>query len=100
MEKNMTIGMRSDAGVMAAMVQLVMNVLTAVMQLAEVPVERLRGYYSRVLERELNIRQTWLLVNAQLAFAFAVLPVESPMLLRAVCCCWFLHAVLKCRREM
>lgn len=72
-------------------------------QLAETvkaPVEMLRSYYSQTLERELNMRQTWLLLNAQAAFLCAVFPVESPILLRAACCVWFLHAVLKCKREL
>lgn len=64
------------------------------------PVEQLRNYYSKVLERELNLHQTWLLVNAQAAFFFAVMPVASPLLLRAACCLWFLHAVVKCGREL
>lgn len=107
MEKNMTIGMRSGAGVVAAVVQFLIvgmrsgaGVMMALAQLAIVPVEQLRGYYGRVLERELNMRQTWLLIQAQLAFACAVLPVESPLLLRAACCGWFLYAVLRCRVEL
>ncbi|MCR5131149.1 MAG: ATP-binding protein [Prevotella sp.] len=64
------------------------------------PVEMLCKYYSDVLERELNLRQTWLLINAQLAFTFAVLPFESPLFLRAAACIWFLHAVLKCREAL
>ena len=66
----------------------------------KMPVEQLRNYYSKVLERELNLHQTWLLVNAQAAFFFAVMPVAGPLLLRAACCLWFLHAVVKCGREL
>ena len=66
-------------------------------ELMKKPIKMLQGYYSMVLEREVSMRQTLLLVNAQAAFACAVLPFECPMLLRAACCGWFLHAVLKCR---
>ena len=63
-------------------------------------VEVLRKYYSNVLERDIDMRQTWLLVNAQLAFVFAAFPVSGPILLRAACCLWFLHAVLLCKRNL
>ena len=64
------------------------------------PVEQLRNYYSKVLERNLNMRQTWSLLNAQAAFFFAAFPADGPLMLRAACCLWFLHAVMKCRREL
>ena len=89
MKTNMTTLNARESMIAAAMQQ--------VMETAKKAAERLCRYYSSVLERQLNLRQTWLLVNAQLAFTFAVLPVESPMLLRAACCGWFLHAVLKCK---
>ena len=63
-------------------------------------VEVLRKYYSNVLERDIDMRQTWLLVNAQLAFVFAAFPVSGPILLRTACCLWFLHAVLLCKRNL
>ena len=49
------------------------------------PVEWLRTYYSNVLERQLTVRQTWLLINAQLAFAAAFFPVDAPWFVRIVC---------------
>lgn len=92
MKTNMTTLNARESMIAAAMQQ--------VMETAKKPAKRLCRYYSSVLERQLNLRQTWLLVNAQLAFTFAVLPVESPMLLRAACCGWFLHAVLKCKEAL
>ena len=50
-----------------------------------------------VLEREINIRQTLMLLNAQTAFVFAVFPVDGPLVLRALCAAWLWHAVKKCR---
>ena len=61
------------------------------------PVEMLRKYYSTVLERDIDRRQTWFLINAQVAFLFAAFPVGGPFLLRAICCLWFIHAVLLCK---
>lgn len=40
-------------------------------------VDWLRRYYSKALDRELSMRQTWLLVNAQAAFFFTFLPAEA-----------------------
>jgi len=63
------------------------------------PVAWLRQYYSEVLEREVSMRQMWLLLNAQAAFFFAVFPVSCPLLLRAVFTAWFIHAVMLCKRN-
>lgn len=63
-------------------------------------VELLSQYYSQVLDRPVDLRQTWLLLNAQAAFLFAAFPVEGPMLLRVACCGWLLHAVQLCRKAL
>lgn len=62
------------------------------------PIERLRRYYTQVMEREVTLRQTGLLINAQLAFATTVFPVEAPLTARIICCTWLLHALLKCKQ--
>ena len=49
------------------------------------PIEWLCSYYSDVLERKLTMRQTWLLINAQLAFGAAFFPVEAPWVVRIGC---------------
>lgn len=64
------------------------------------PVAWLQKYYSDVLERELSVRQTWLLINAQLAFIFAVFPVDGPLLARLACGAWLISALLKCKAEL
>ena len=62
------------------------------------PIEWLCSYYSNVLERKLTMRQTWLLINAQLAFGAAFFPVESPWVVRIGCLAWVVSALLKCKR--
>lgn len=64
------------------------------------PIEWLCSYYSDVLDRKLTIRQTWLLINAQLAFGAAFFPVESPWVVRIGCLVWVVSALLKCKREI
>ena len=74
--------------------------LSEVANALRLPVELLRKYYAKVLERELSMRQTWLLINVQAAFVFAAVPVDGPWLLRIACCGWLLHALLKCKSEL
>ena len=64
------------------------------------PIEWLCSYYSNVLERKLTMRQTWLLINAQLAFGAAFFPVEAPWVVRICCLAWVVSALLKCKREI
>ena len=64
------------------------------------PIEWLCSYYSNVLDRKLTMRQTWLLVNAQLAFGAAFFPVEAPWVVRIGCLVWVVSALLKCKRGL
>ena len=64
------------------------------------PIEWLCSYYSNVLDRKLTMRQTWLLVNAQLAFGAAFFPVEAPWGGRIGCLVWVVSALLKCKRGL
>lgn len=64
------------------------------------PIEWLCSYYSNVLERKLTMRQTWFLINAQLAFGAAFFPVEAPWVVRIGCLAWVVSALLKCKREI
>lgn len=64
------------------------------------PIEWLCSYYSNVLEHKLTMRQTWLLINAQLAFGAAFFPVEAPLVVRIGCLVWVVSALLKCKREI
>ena len=64
------------------------------------PIEWLCSYYSDVLDRKLTIRQTWLLVNAQLAFGAAFFPMEAPWVVRIGCLVWVVSALQKCKRGL
>ena len=64
------------------------------------PIEWLCSYYSNVLDRKLTMRQTWLLINAQLAFGAAFFPVEAPWVVRIGCLVWEVSALLKCKRGL
>lgn len=78
----------------------VMEAVANMARLLHQPAEWLRAYYSRVLERDITMRQTALLVNAQAAFAVAFFPVEAPLMARVAGLLWVGSALLKCRREL
>ena len=63
---------------------------------AEQPVAALANYYSQVLERHVSYRQTWLLLNAQLAFFLTVFS-ACGLLLRMACILWLVSALLQCK---
>lgn len=62
------------------------------------PVNLLRTYYAQVLERDLNMHQTWALIEAQVAFFLGVMPVGYVLPLRAAALLWLIVAVKKCHR--
>lgn len=62
--------------------------------------ERLRCHYSTLLEQPLTLRQTALLVQAQVAFIVAALPMDAPVLLRTAATAWLVAALLKCKKEI
>ena len=64
------------------------------------PVEQLRLFYEKMLERKISMRQTILLLNAQTAFFMTFMPVESPWILRLGCIGWLASALLKCKHAL
>ena len=76
------------------------NILNSITNMAKSPIILLAKYYSAVLERKISIRQTLLLLNAQLGFIFAVFPVNIGFIARGICCAWFIKAVLACKRNL
>ncbi len=63
------------------------------------PMEWLRKYYSDILEREITMHHTLLLVNVQLAFILAALPADYPLWARLACCTWLLRALKQVKNE-
>lgn len=98
MEKNITLSANSLFA--AGLVNTVVNFVAGLRSVFSMPFEALRRYYGHVLERELNRRQTWLLVHAQVAFLFAAFACGGALLLRLAFCVWFLLAVLQCKRAL
>ena len=104
MEKNITLSANSlysenTVKMGSALVNSLMHLVAALVSVVNVPADALACYYSRILGRDLNRRQTWQLVNAQLAF-FATAFSSTGLVMRLVLCGWLLLSVLACRRAL
>lgn len=76
------------------------STLLYIKHLVLAPMYWLRRYYSDVLDKQLDMRQTWLLLNAQAAFAMTFFPAEASLTARVACCAWLASAVMKCRKAL
>lgn len=61
------------------------------------PLRLLGRYYSMVLERDVDMRQTKAITEAQLAFFATVIPADIHVLLHVAACVWFIMSLKKCR---
>lgn len=77
-------------GKLADMKRNVVNKLNA-------PLRLFRQYYSYVLGRDVDMRQTRLLTEVQAAFFLFIMPADYSLVLRAASCLWFIVALRKCR---
>lgn len=64
------------------------------------PFELVRSYYSYALERQVSMRQSLHITNAQLAFFATFLPADAPVLFRLACLAWFGIAAHSCYHAM
>lgn len=78
MEKQITLEQAGTAcGKINSMIKKATSMLNA-------PLRLLGRYYSYVIERDLDMRQTKAITEAQMAFFATILPVEMPILLHMV----------------
>lgn len=78
----------------------VSETIKKVLFVLNMPLRWLSKYYSSVLEREVNMRQTKALTEAQLAFFALVMPADYSLLLRIAACIWFVLVLRRCRNLM
>lgn len=64
------------------------------------PIEWLRKYYSVILEKEISMKQTALLLETQFAFAMAIMPADMHLLLRAASLGWFCLCLKRCKKSL
>lgn len=96
METNAIIQNSRRRDITCMLVATLSQMLTSVANLAE----PLRRYYSTVLNRQMNLRQTWLLINAQVSFFFAAFPCGGSFVIRLLCTIWMLHALFLCKKNI
>lgn len=94
MEKNITISVSQSTAM--TIMEIVMNLISIISR----PIALLSLYYSHCLDREISIKQTWILLNAQAAFAMAAFPVSCPWMMRLTCIAWLLHALYLCKKNL
>lgn len=85
MEKNIEITASNNT---TAVFENVMNAIKA-------PFNFMRNYYSGIIGREISAKQTWLITEVQIAFVFAVFPVEAPFVLRILSVLWLISSLLR-----
>ena len=78
----------------------VMMVANKALNGVKMPIEWLRKYYSVVCEKELTLRQTMLLINAQFAFLATAFPANMPIVARIACCAWLVYSLKTCKNEI
>ena len=108
MEKNMVFtasnetvnSMQRSANSMQRSANSVITTANKVLNAAKTPIEWLRNYYSVVCEKELTLRQTMLLINAQVAFIATVFPANMPIVARIACCAWLVYSLKTCKNEI
>lgn len=101
MEKNMVFTASNET--VNSMQRSANSVITSankVLNAAKTPIEWLRNYYSVVCEKELTLRQTMLLINAQFAFFATVFPANMPIVARIACCAWLVYSLKTCKNEI
>ena len=67
---------------------------------ASTPARLLARYYSSVLERDITMRQTWRLIEVQIAFFAGIFPADFSVALRLLAAAWFISALLRCKRAL
>lgn len=65
---------------------------------AATPVRLLAGYYSSVLGKEVSMRQTRLIIEAQAAFFAGIFPADFSIVARLLFIAWFISAARRCRK--
>lgn len=94
MEKNITIANSQSTAM--TIIEIVTNLVSIICR----PVALLSLYYSHCLGREITVKQTWCLLNAQAAFFLTAFPVGATFYMRIVCGMWLLHALRLCKKNL
>lgn len=92
MERQMTINMPQSIN------NRLSSTFSKITERLNMPIRKLSQYYSTVLERDINSRQTWALLEAQAALFLGILPVGYALTIRLLALAWLLVALKRCKQ--
>lgn len=76
------------------------TVLESIINVIRSPFNFLRMYYSGIIGKKISFKQTWLITETQIAFIFAVFPVEASFTLRVLAVVWFLTSLIRTKASL
>lgn len=75
------------------------NMWTKTKAMMNKAMSNISNYYSSMIDEKLTNKQTLLIMNAQLAFFFAVMPADCSLTLRFACIAWLAVALIQCKNS-
>lgn len=75
------------------------NLYESAKSMVRMPLACMASYYSSLIDKKLNLRQTAHILNAQVAFTCTVFPVDCPMTLRVAAMAWLVAALRGCKKS-
>lgn len=91
MERQMTINMPQSIN------NRLSSTFSKITERLNMPIRKLSSYYAMVLERDINSKQTWALLEAQAAFFLGILPIDYAFIVRLAALVWLLIALKRCK---
>lgn len=117
MEKNITLGTSADINFVVNsisngsksvidgsknLINCIKNLISSIkslLQSCKQPIEWLQSYYSIIMEKEVSMKQTLLLIATQFTFVLGILPADINLALRAVFLGSFAFCLHLCKKS-
>lgn len=81
-------------------IKVICNKINKVAETIKLPMEWFRKYYSIVLEKEISMKETALLLETQFALIATIFPADISILVRLVSFAWFNLCLLRCKKSI
>lgn len=110
MEKNITLGTSADINFVVNSIsngsksvidgsKNLMSSIKSLLQSCKQPIEWLQSYYSIIMEKEVSMKQTLLLIATQFTFVLGILPADINLALRAAFLGSFAFCLHLCKKS-
>ena len=96
MEKNIAWGSSADINFIAKSIN---NCIKSLQNSMKQPIEWLQTYYSIIMEKEVSMKQTLLLIATQFTFVLGILPADINLALRAAFLGSFAFCLHLCKKS-